>query len=44
MGHSDVFVHVGDHVRLQAPNRKYVAPLVTGGRVSSQDTIPITDP
>jgi hypothetical protein len=44
MGHSDVFVHVGDHVRLQAPNGKYVAPLVTGGRVSSQDTAPIIDP
>lgn len=30
MGYHDVFVHVGDHVRLQAPNGKSVAPLVTG--------------
>lgn len=30
MDHHDVFVHVGDHVRLQAPNGKSVAPLVTG--------------
>lgn len=29
LGH-DVFLHVGDHVRIQAPNRKMVAPLVTG--------------
>ncbi|THH05855.1 hypothetical protein EW146_g9788, partial [Bondarzewia mesenterica] len=30
MGHSDVFTHVGDNVRIQAPNGKWVAPLVTG--------------
>ena len=30
MGYSDVFTHVGDHVRLRATNGKYVAPLVTG--------------
>lgn len=30
MGHQNVFVHVGDHVRLQAPNKKMVAPIVTG--------------
>lgn len=30
MGHTDVFLHVGDQVRIQAPNGKWVAPLVTG--------------
>ncbi|OBZ67753.1 hypothetical protein A0H81_12495 [Grifola frondosa] len=30
MGHSDVFVHIGDHVRVRAHNGKSVAPLVTG--------------
>ncbi len=30
MGHSNVFVHVGDNVRVQAPNGRWVAPLVTG--------------
>ncbi|KAJ7439335.1 heterokaryon incompatibility protein HET-C [Mycena latifolia] len=30
MGHTEVFVHVGDQVRIQAPNGKWVAPLVTG--------------
>ncbi|KAJ7269830.1 heterokaryon incompatibility protein HET-C [Mycena rebaudengoi] len=30
MGNSEVFVHVGDQVRIQAPNGKWVAPLVTG--------------
>jgi hypothetical protein len=30
MGHSNIFVHVGDHVRIQAPNGRWVAPLVTG--------------
>ncbi|KAI0066935.1 Het-C-domain-containing protein [Artomyces pyxidatus] len=30
MGHTNVFVHVGDGVRIQAPNGKWVAPLVTG--------------
>ena len=30
LGYHDVFVHVGDHVRIRAPNQKRVAPLVTG--------------
>ncbi|TFY67108.1 hypothetical protein EVJ58_g1851 [Rhodofomes roseus] len=30
MGFTDVFVHVGDRVRIQAPDGKSVAPLVTG--------------
>ncbi|KAJ7599003.1 heterokaryon incompatibility protein HET-C [Mycena floridula] len=30
LGHSDVFLHVGDQVRLKAPNGKWVAPIVTG--------------
>ncbi|KAI0254644.1 heterokaryon incompatibility protein Het-C-domain-containing protein [Lactifluus subvellereus] len=30
MGHSNVFLHVGDYVRIQAPNGRWVAPLVTG--------------
>ncbi|KAF7325801.1 hypothetical protein MKEN_00430700 [Mycena kentingensis (nom. inval.)] len=30
MGHQEVFTHVGDQVRVQAPNGKWVAPLVTG--------------
>ncbi|KAF9010021.1 heterokaryon incompatibility protein Het-C-domain-containing protein [Cyathus striatus] len=30
MGHNNVFVHVGDQVRIQAPNGKWVAPIVTG--------------
>lgn len=30
LGHSNVFVHVGDYVRIQAPNGRWVAPLVTG--------------
>jgi Heterokaryon incompatibility protein Het-C len=30
MDHSNVFVHVGDYVRIQAPNGRWVAPLVTG--------------
>ena len=30
MGHHDVFMHVGDHVRIHAPNGKSVAPIVTG--------------
>ncbi|KAI0300153.1 heterokaryon incompatibility protein Het-C-domain-containing protein [Multifurca ochricompacta] len=30
LGHSNVFVHVGDNVRIQAPNGRWVAPLVTG--------------
>ncbi|KAL1759591.1 heterokaryon incompatibility protein Het-C-domain-containing protein [Schizophyllum commune] len=30
MGHGQVFTHVGDGVRVQAPNGRHVAPLVTG--------------
>ncbi|KAJ7778275.1 heterokaryon incompatibility protein HET-C [Mycena metata] len=30
MGHHDVFLHVGDQARIQAPGGKWVAPLVTG--------------
>ncbi|KAI0356056.1 Het-C-domain-containing protein [Trametes cingulata] len=30
MGHNDVFVHVGDQVKVQGRNGKWVAPLVTG--------------
>ncbi|KAJ7064976.1 heterokaryon incompatibility protein Het-C-domain-containing protein [Mycena amicta] len=30
MGHQEIFVHVGDQVRIQAPNGKWTAPLVTG--------------
>ncbi|KAF9458963.1 heterokaryon incompatibility protein Het-C-domain-containing protein [Collybia nuda] len=30
LGHADVFLHVGDQVRIQAPNGKWVAPIVTG--------------
>ncbi|KAF8637884.1 hypothetical protein AX17_002507 [Amanita inopinata Kibby_2008] len=30
MGHQEVFSHVGDRVRIQAPNGKWVAPIVTG--------------
>lgn len=30
MGYQDVFVHIGDQVRVQAPNGRWVAPLVTG--------------
>lgn len=30
MGYTDVFLHVGDQVRIQAPGGKWVAPLVTG--------------
>ncbi|KAF8800551.1 Het-C-domain-containing protein [Phlegmacium glaucopus] len=38
MGHEEVFPHVGEHVRIQAPNGKYVAPLVTGTFGSSDFT------
>lgn len=31
MGHTNVFVHVGDAVRVRAHNGKMVAPIVTGG-------------
>ncbi|KAG6843354.1 hypothetical protein H0H87_005519 [Tephrocybe sp. NHM501043] len=30
MGHRDVFLHVGDQVRIQAPGGQWVAPIVTG--------------
>ncbi|KAE9406188.1 Het-C-domain-containing protein [Gymnopus androsaceus JB14] len=30
MGHSDVFTHVGDQVRVHAPGGRMVAPIVTG--------------
>ena len=30
MGHQEVFLHVGDHVHVNAPNGKRVTPLVTG--------------
>ncbi|KAH8103109.1 heterokaryon incompatibility protein Het-C-domain-containing protein [Cristinia sonorae] len=30
MGYKNVFVHVGDRARIQAPNGQWVAPLVTG--------------
>ncbi|KAI0760246.1 heterokaryon incompatibility protein Het-C-domain-containing protein [Fomes fomentarius] len=30
MGYHDIFVHVGDQVKVQATNGKWVAPLVTG--------------
>ena len=30
MGYEKVFTHVGDGVRIQAPNGKLVAPIVTG--------------
>ncbi|KDR80036.1 hypothetical protein GALMADRAFT_242249 [Galerina marginata CBS 339.88] len=35
LGHSQVFTHVGDQVRVQAPNGKWVAPIVTGSFGSS---------
>ena len=35
MGYNEVFPHVGDQVRIKAPNGKYVAPLVTGSFGSS---------
>ncbi|KAF4618696.1 hypothetical protein D9613_010141 [Agrocybe pediades] len=35
LGHQEVFVHVGDQVRIQAPNGKWVAPIVTGSFGSS---------
>ncbi len=30
MGYKDVFLQVGDQVRIQAPNGQWVAPIVTG--------------
>ena len=31
MGHTQVFTHVGEAVRVQAPDGRMVAPVVTGG-------------
>ncbi len=36
MGYNDVFVHVGDQVRIQASNGKWVAPLVTGTYITER--------
>lgn len=30
LGHTQVFTHVGDAVRIKAPNGKFVPPIVTG--------------
>jgi len=30
MGYDKVFVHVGDHVKVQAPSGEWVSPIVTG--------------
>ncbi|KZT25751.1 Het-C-domain-containing protein [Neolentinus lepideus HHB14362 ss-1] len=38
LGHKNVFVHIGDNVRIQAPNGQWVAPLVTGTFGSSDFT------
>jgi len=38
LGHHDVFLQVGDQVRIQAPGGKWVAPLVTGTFGSSDFT------
>jgi len=38
MGHTQVFLHVGDQARIQAPGGKWVAPLVTGTFGSSDFT------
>lgn len=35
LGHQQVFVHVGDQVRIHAPNGRTVAPIVTGSFGSS---------
>ncbi|KAF9450292.1 Het-C-domain-containing protein [Macrolepiota fuliginosa MF-IS2] len=35
MGHPEVFVHVGDQVKIQAPGGRWVAPIVTGSFGSS---------
>jgi hypothetical protein len=35
MGHHNVFLHVGDRVRVHARNGKSVAPLVTGEHLFS---------
>ncbi|KAF8670358.1 hypothetical protein AX14_005887, partial [Amanita brunnescens Koide BX004] len=38
MGYEDIFTHVGDGVRIQAPNGQWVAPIVTGTFGSSDAT------
>lgn len=30
MGYTDVFLHVGDQVKVKAPNGRWVTPIVTG--------------
>jgi hypothetical protein len=30
LGHTHVFTHVGDNVRIQSPDGRWVAPIVTG--------------
>jgi hypothetical protein len=37
LGHTEVFTHIGDHVKVQAPNGKWAAPLVTGQNHISAD-------
>lgn len=41
LGHTQVFVHVGDRVRIKAPNGKMVAPIVTGGFDSASNCLDI---
>ena len=31
MGHTEVFTHVGEAVKIQAPDGRMVSPVVTGG-------------
>lgn len=42
MGHGDVFVHLGDAVRVRAHNGKMVAPIVTGGSFHAMESLKIT--
>jgi len=44
MGYKDVFAHVGDNVRIQAPNGRWVAPIVTGMSSLSTRTTSMKDP
>ena len=39
LGHHQVFVHIGDHVKVRAPNGRDVAPLVTGEQELRQRTM-----
>lgn len=39
LGHQDVFVHVGDQVRIQTRDGKWVAPIVTGTTIEKA-TVP----